>query len=228
MPSPITVANILERAAFFLNDTNRYLFTDEKLLPAFNIALDDLKEEFEDYGISLANQTSSAITITAGETEIGGPNGPALPNDFMVAINLYERSSGTEQDFLKMRKVDFLPKTEVLTGFLIYWTYQNQIIKFLGATADVEVKMDYVANRLVDADTPEAIVVVKNAKSYLSYRTAALAARYSGENETRADSLDGEARRSIDQLLNLDIKQKQNQVTRRLPFRAGFKSRGYW
>jgi len=45
------------------------------------------------------------------------------------------------------------------------------------------------------------------------------------ENPTRAQELNGDAIRSIDRALGITIKGRQSQVTRRRPFRAGYKSR---
>jgi 3-dehydroquinate dehydratase len=159
-------------------------------------------------------------------TDIGGSTGPALPSTLIVPITLWERLSGTTVDYSRMTPCRTLPKTEVITEYLQYWSYQKQIIKFLGATSDREVKIDYLADNFSVAEDASDRINLFNAKSFLSYRTAALAADFQGENEERATKLNANAQNALDKLLNLDIKNQQNMPARRRPFRASWKSRG--
>lgn len=225
---PITADDVFERSRFFLNDNDGAIFNNGVLLKPLNIAIDDLREELQNYDISVTSETSAAITIPAGTTVLGGEGGPAFPNDLLVPIACWEKTSGSAMDYALMRKVNFLPKYATVTAFLIYWAYQRQVIRFLGATSDIDVKLDYRSSVIRLAETKDSTINVKEAISFLSARTAALAAEFIGENESRAISLNGKATEAMDRLLNLDIKNSQNQVNRRRPFMASFKARRSW
>lgn len=226
--TPITAGSVMDRSRFFLNDTAASIYSNATLLEPLSQAMDDLREELEDNDISVTSETSAAIEVPAGETNIGGDSGIALPNDLIVPIQCWERISGSDTQYALMSKRDFLPKygegTE--SAYFIYWAYQDQIIKFLPATSDLEIKIDYRSNRMFDAISAESQINLKNAKSFLAFQTAGYAAEFVGENVNRATNLYSRAQNSLERLLNLDIKNKQNQVSRKRPFMARFKQRG--
>lgn len=227
MPTPIKAGEIFNKARFFLNDQIGANFTDEVLLPALQMANEDLRLECEDNNIPYTNITSVAILISAGVTDIGGPTGPPLPDDLIEIVEMYERSADTTNDFMLMRRRNFLPKTDVQTAFLEVYTWQRQIVNFIGATGDLQVKIDYVGNslnRIIDTNSEIAIF---NSISFLSFRTAALAANYIGENKTRSDELNAEALRCIETMENIGIKNQQNMTIRRRPFMSGYRARGW-
>lgn len=227
MPTPIKAGEVFDTARFLLNDTAGQIFTDEVLIPALKIANDDLRLECEDNNIPYTNITSSAITVPAGVLSIGGPGAPALPTDLIEVVEMYERISGTTNDYMQMRRRNFLPKTEFQTTYLEIYTWQKQIINFIGATGDIQVKIDYVGNslnRIVDKNTEIAIY---NSISFLSFRTAALAANYIGENKTRSDELNTEAVRCIETMENIGIKNQQSIPIRRRPFMSSYRQRGF-
>lgn len=216
----IQVSSVLDRAAFFLNDVNRAYFTNSVLIDPFVAAYDDLREALMDNNVALLDSTSEEYTIALGVTNIGGPGGPPLPTDFIAPYAVWERLAGSTNDYDILEKRQFLPKTSVLTNALTYWAYSKQIIKFIGANTPRNVKIDYIANNLSIAEDPEEMINVFIAKSFLSYRTAALAAEYLGENPDRATTLNGNASRSIETIINTDVKNRQNIQTIRRPFRG--------
>jgi hypothetical protein len=227
MPLPIKAGDVFDKARFFLNDTIGAQFTDEVLAPALGIAYEDLRLECEDNNIPFTNITSAAITVTAGVLDIGGPTGPPLPVDLVEIVEMYERIAGTTNDYMQMRRRNFLPKTQFQTTYLEVYTWQHQIINFVGATSNIQVKIDYVGqslNRIIDANSEIAIY---NSISFLSFRTAALAANYIGENKTRSDELNAEAVRCIETMENIGIKNQQSISIRRRPFMSAYRQRGW-
>lgn len=222
----ISVSSILERARFFLNDQNIQYFTNAILSEPFKTAYDDLREECYDNDIRIIAEVSAALEVEAEITDIGGPTGPALPIDFVVPVTLWERPNGTTIDYARMSPFRTLPKVTTLTNYLMYWSYRKQYIEFIGANQDIDVKIDYIGNTLGFPDDAEDRINMFNAKSFLSYRTAALAAQYQGENEERAQGLNSNARQALDKLLNTDIKNQQSMPVRRRPFMASLKRLG--
>jgi hypothetical protein len=60
----------------------------------------------------------------------------------------------------------------------------------------------------------------------LSYKTAALLSQFIGENESRAQLLNGEAELAVERMASIDNKGRQQMSTRHRPFRASYKARG--
>jgi hypothetical protein len=227
MPLPVKAGDIFDKARFFLNDTEGAVFTDTVLLPALQIAAEDLRLECEDNNIPYTNVTSEIISVPAGTVNIGGTDGPALPTDLVEIIEMYERIAGTNNDFVMMKRRNFLPKTEFQTTYLEVYTWQKQQVHFIGATGDIEVKIDYVGNTINAINNANSEVLLFNSISFLWFRTAALAANYIGENETRSTQLNSEAARCIETMENIGIKNQQSMPVRRRPFMASYRQRGW-
>lgn len=227
MPLPVKAGEIFDQARFFLNDQIGAVFTDEVLAPALKSAYQELRMECEDNNIPYTNITSAAITIDSGVLDIGGVTGPALPSDLVEVVEMYERVAGTNNDYMIMKRRNFLPKTDFQTTYLQVYTWQKQIIHFIGSTTDIEVKIDYVGDslsRIIDSNTEIAIY---NSCAFLWYRTAALAAEFIGENITRAQSLNSDALASLEVLENIGIKNQQSMPVRRRPFMSSYRQRGW-
>lgn len=227
MPLPVKAGEVFDKARFLLNDTAGAVYTDEVLLPALQIAMNNLTLECEDNNIPYTNITSEIITIPAGTKNIGGPGGPSLPSDLVEILEMYERIAGTTNDFMQMRRRNFLPKTEYETTYLEVYTWQKQIVHFIGATSDIEVKIDYVGSTLNQVLNKNSEILIFNSVSFLYNRTAALAARFIGENGTRADQLDAEATLCIETMENIGIKNQQSEPVRRRPFMSSYRQRGW-
>lgn len=223
----MTAADVMDDAAACMNDVSQTFFTDTVLLPYLKIAWQELREVCEENNVEVTNNVSSAVTLQVGQIDIGGQTGPPLPQNIVNPQTLWERLSGTTSDYTQMNKLEVLPKTNLLTNELIYWIWEQQIIKFIGANAIREVKIDYVSNGFPDIESANSIIQLINAKTALAYRTAGLAARYIGENSTRADELDADAVIAMERALNITVKGRQSIATRRRPFRASYHNRGF-
>lgn len=203
------------------------LFTDAVLQPYLNMAMSDLRVRFEQHNIPVTNETRKEIEIPAGTTEVifnATPPAPSLPANLIEPIALWERTSGIEQDYVPMRKVQFLPPYETEVNQLIYWQWAGQKIMFVGSNIDEQIRIDYIKNifaPIKDKDDPIDII---NTQSFLQYRTAALAARFIGENPDRSDELNQTAALELDTVLSIGIKGGQAIATRRRPFRQSFKN----
>lgn len=228
---PVTAESIFNKVRALENDNDGAVYTDTVIIPYFQIAYDDLRNELEDYQVPIANVTSDIIVITAGVLGIGGSDQPALPRNLVEVLSMYERLSGTNDQFMLMDHRQFLPEINVPTTYLQYWAWEDQQIKFLGATANLDVKMHYIGDNLGDPSTGESNIRIFNSRNYLAFRTAALCAMYVMENDTRATALNINAGRCLDTLLSIMIKPQQSIITRRRPFMGRYKQAGgryYW
>jgi len=218
---------IMANVASLLNDSAQINFTNTALLPYLQIAFQDLKDEMLDNNVPFTNEVSSILQITTSMFDIGGNTGPALPSDLIEIQGCYERLTGTDDDFTLMVRMDYLPPITELTDELIYWTWQEQIIQFLGALTIRDVRLNYIGTS-VTISSPSTNVGVLNSESYLQYRCASLAAEYIGENPTRAAGLQNDAQAALDKFLNLSNKGRQSIATRRRPFLSRYKVIGGW
>jgi hypothetical protein len=217
---------IMDSSAALLNDINLTVYTYAKQVPFLNIALDDLQEVLQANNVAITNKTDTEIVVNAGVLTIGGGGGdPALPNGLIEIQRLWERLNGSSSNYIPMVRKEFLPLLVTQTSSLIYWAWMDQVIKFIGATTDRQIRIDFISDVIPKiADENDNIDII-GSQSFLTYRTASLCAQYLGENETRANLLNGEANSSIDKLLSINTKGRQAITTRRRPFMAGYKSR---
>lgn len=229
----MTPAEVMESIAALMNDTQRVTYTDEACLPYLNIAMQDLQEIFEQNNITYSNASSSAITVPAGVTTIartGGP--PQFPSNLIEIRQLWERPTGIDP-YIPMTRKEYLPHNlegTPISQFLM-WAWLNDTIKVLPANQVIDLKMDYVANMFnlpISIDAINGVLPFENCKQFLSFRGASLCSIYIGENETRAQMLAQDANIALERVLGIWSKGKQSIITRRRPFRSGFKNRGGW
>lgn len=205
-----------------LNDQNGTIFTDAVLQPFLNIALRDLGGLMARANIPVTNVTSAAIDVDAGVDNIGD-TGPALPSNLTEIQGIYQRQADTDEDYFLITRYEFLPHIDVATERTTYipaWAWIGQVIRFIPANSDLQVKIDYIANAVPEITDESDQITLIDTLNYLGYRTGALAAMFIGENSTRAAVLDREAEKEWDLLEGVSTKGRQSISTRRRPFRS--------
>lgn len=232
MPTPAEVINMV---ASLMNDTKQTSYTDEACLPYLNVALDELQEIMEENNIPITNEVSSTITLPAGTTVLGFSTTPALPSGLIEIQELWESNDGGVTFIGPMGTVDFIPvnlqlSTNPVALFGVYAWMDNEI-QLPYSSSSIILKINYIKSLFstpiaLGAIDTELGVKFKNIKIYLGYETAALCSMFIGENETRAAALHTKAEEALERTLNIPTKGRQGIVTRRKPFRAGFKMRG--
>lgn len=231
----LTAANVMDKAASLMNDTAKTVYTYAAQMPYLNMALAELEEHFQLNNIPVTSQTSAPITVSAGVKSINAFDGvgagpaPNYPQDLVEIQGIYERLAGTTDPFIPLTKRDFLPHPidDLPTESLMYWIWEDQKIKFIGATTDRDVKLDYIKTLFPEVTNQAAVLGVINAKSFLQYRTAALCTQFIGENATRAGELNNFAVLALDRVTGIGTKARQSTNTRRKPFMAAYKRRSF-
>jgi len=238
----VAISEILDLVASLMNDTAKQKYTYTAMTPYFNMALARLQEHLELAEIPVTENVSWVMTVYPTQKVISVnpalppviPPSPPLPHyqdDLIEIQQLWERLSGSNEPWIPMYKRDFLPHylDDLPTSDLVYWTWINNEIQMFGATTIREVKMDYIrqrmANMIAAVNVGTTSIDIINSRDYLWFKTAALCARYIGENPARADALEGEAEMGKELMLGINIKGKQDVQTRRKPFLAGYKMR---
>jgi hypothetical protein len=139
-----------------------------------------------------------------------------------------ERMGGSADPFIELNKREF-PTIYPANTSLLYWYWENQQIKFNpnGANTTREIQLKYVRQAIQQAITENSVIGTINARSYLSYKTAAFCAMFIGENESRAKVLEDQAEKALERITGINNKGRQQIMTRHRPFRASYKMRGY-
>jgi len=223
---------IITPVAALLNDKVMSIFTFDAQVPYLNIALVELQEELQLNNIPITNRSEEIIFLHAGNEGIGGPGKgnegqPQLPPNLIEPLTLYERITGTNFSFFQMKRVEFIPVNQTNTAYLHFWTWIDDKIEFIpgGATSNLDIKIHYVASIFKNINTPTDEIPYNRAKSFLTYRTAALCAEFIGENQTRASDLNNNAGLALSRTLGISVKNKQSIITRRRPFMASWRTR---
>lgn len=226
----LVAGTVMNAAAASLNDVARTIYTYTAQIPHLNTALQELQEEFELNDIPVTAATSAVINCPEGTTviEFNVAPDPELPADLIEPQKLWERAEGIDP-WVPMTKVDALPlyMEGAETNQFIFWCWESQKIKLLATNADNDIKMEYTRNLFTPVVDETSLIGVINAQTFLQYRTAALCAEFIGENKTRADDLNAFAALAIGRATGIGTKGRQAVVTRRRPFRAGYKSRTF-
>ena len=233
--SSLTAGEVMDRAASLLNDTAKTDYTYVAQLPYLNMAIDELVESLQESNSSPTNRLSEAtIILPVGSNAlvaVESPTSPALfpryPADLIEIQEICERTAGTQDSFIRMGRKEWIEPFPPNNSLLV-WSWLSQIIKFnpRGALTTREILLKYVAGALNTATDENTILHILNARSYLSYKTAAFCAFFIGENESRAKVLDDLATDALDRLIGINNKGRQQFMTRHRPFRAAYKARG--
>lgn len=222
---------VMNRSAALMNDPQKTDYTYDAQLPYLNMAIDELMEQLEESNVGSSNKTSDPIIIPVGTAKITSSESSATPHypyDLIEIQEVGERLSGTTDTFLQLSRREFLDNVPPSTS-LLFWTWEDQEIKFNpnGANTIRDVQLKYIRLPVQQAQNENSLIGTIGSRSYLSYKTAALCSMYIGENQSRASALDQQAEKAWERMLGISNKGKQGIVTRRRPFRAAFKSRGW-
>lgn len=225
----------MDRAAAAMNDAAKSIYTFPIQFPYLNMALDELQEEFELNNVPVTNQTSVSISVAVGVTEIiPSVTLPVVgevyyPDDLVEIQQVWERLEGSSEPFIPVTPQEFLPHffDDVILPQLVYYSWQDQKIKFRPASSPREVKLDYIKDLFVAVTDEDDVIGIINSQAYLSFKTAQFLAFFCAENKTRADELKGLAAIALERNLGISSKGRQSIMTRRRPFRSGYRSRGY-
>lgn len=215
----VTAGDVMALARVFLNDTavaGGAVYTNTVLLEPLKSTYLDLQEVLAINGIRTM-QAETTLALPALATEIadtGGP--PVLPADLIVPHGLWERGTGTTERFQPMDEaVDRLPDIDPRIR-LQWWQWQENKLKFIGATRSVDILLKY-EKQLADLVDASSNILIRGGKNALAYMTAAIIARSRGVQGLVGD-MAGQANAQIEQLITRNTKPKQRTAVRRRPY----------
>jgi len=226
----LVASTVLAKSSTLLNDTARTIYTYTAVLPYLQIAMQELQEHFELNSIPVTQLTSALINIPVGITQIiyNGVGVPKLPDDMIEPNQLWERQTGIDP-YVPMSRRDYIPHQfeGTTTSKFSFYVWENQIIKFLPSNQSNDIKIDYIKDIFTPLVDETSLINVINAATFLEYRTAGLCAEFIERNLASANSLNTYAIMALDRATGIGVKGKQTILTRRRPFRAAYKKRGF-
>jgi hypothetical protein len=227
-----TAGQITSLVRSLLNDAQGNLFTDAVLLPYANAAYRGVQRALANAGAG-GFMTDNALLVVAAVSAVDAslqvaitdatvpPN--QLPTDLLAPLKLWERPSGSAQEFVEMADLTRhggLPSEEQGAALSV-WEWRADGLYFIGATQDTQIRLRYIKSYpdLTDANSP---VLVRHAQEAIAYGTAALAGWARGS--PLAEKWDDAARDAIEDLVSSAVRREQQSARRRRPFssRSGY------
>lgn len=213
-----SVQDVLQTASTHMNDWNQTFWTKEPLINFLREAHRELQVELSLHGIPVLNNVSAILTVPANTKTLSISTTPALPNNVIVPIQLWERATGSTDDFDDMIQKSWEPEIQPLSE-LVYWAWRGENIDFVGATTSRDVKIYYkggITLPIADADQMGFIF----AELYIAPRLAALALRSVGGIKSRGYiELSQIASDRLSKVIRMNVKAQQSLPTRRRGYR---------
>lgn len=213
-----TVGDALKSARSFLGDDNALTWSDSVLVPKLAEAHRELVLELELYGIPVTRVTAGPFTVTAGAKDLG-LNQPA---DIVEPTSMLERAvGGAMDDFVSMIELPSVPELTPVSN-LIYWAWEQEKIKFVGATQNREVLLKYRKSITAPVLNTAQLGFIF-AELFIGPRVASLAVP-PGSKE--AIAFEAAARNNLEKIIQMNVVGMQSMPRRRLPYRRGRLMRG--
>lgn len=227
-----TAGQITSLVRSLLNDAAGNLFTDTVLMPYTNAAYRKVQRALGNVqsGTLLSDDVLLVVTAVTAvdaslQVSISDSTAPPnqLPTDLLVPLKLWERCSGSSDDFVEMTDLTNhggLPSQPQDTD-LEFWEWRTDGLYFIGATQDVQIRLRYQKSYpdLVDCNSP---ILVRNAQEAIAYFTAAMASAARGTPQ--AERWDAAGVDALEDLLTRATQREQHTNRRRRPYtwRSGY------
>lgn len=203
----------LRLARSYLKDINAITYTDAHLMPLLQVAFGEMIQELELNDIGTVRRTSAAILVPALEVTL-----PFQPVDIVVPIDMMERRAGStsKDEFVDMQgPLNYLPADDPYIDRLRYWSFNAEIISFVGCRQNREVQLRYDAalsapNKLTD---PLGFIF---AEQFIGPKIASLMLASNERDNTYTEAA---AQKALYKLIQTNVVGDQRPVRRR-PYRA--------
>lgn len=221
-----------------VNDVAANWATDAVLLPYLNSAYRDVQRKIANAGgdeFITDNILLTVVAVPAAQQDPGTqavindatapPN--QLPSNLLVPLEIWERPSGSTQDFIQMSDLTNkggLPSR--LQGVSLgTWEWRTDGIYFIGATQDTQIRLRYMA-MFPDLVGPSDIILIRGAQEAIAYFTAAMAGASRGSPV--AERYDSAGADAVEDLILQNVRANQRQGVRRRAYgaRAGLRRGG--
>lgn len=207
-----TVGDVTKQARAYLNDVAASKYTDQVLLPLLQGALDELEDALQENGAETVDTISSTLAVPLNTLAISyvGTT-PVLPSDLVEPTSVQEKSTGApDSAFVDVAVVIELPVRQQ-DGMLNEYLWQEQSLKFVGATQARDIRIMYEKGfaRLTDPVNTAQIIAYNEALPFLAFKSAAMAAELIAQNHDRASVLHQQAEVALARTLNVRARSQQ-------------------
>lgn len=224
----MNASEIMNSVAVLMNDAAKSQYTYYVQIPYLNMAINELNEHCQLNNVQVTNVVGPTyLIVKPGVTMLDMHTQPGLPYDLIEIQQINERLAGTTENYLPMTRREFLPPVVNIIDSLIWWSWQFQQLNFLGANTPRQLQLNYITTGIPVIKEATDNIELINAKSYLIYRTAQFLAEFIPKDGVSAASLNEKKTESLDRFLGINTKGKQAIQTRRRPFLAAYKNRGW-
>lgn len=220
----LAAINTLTRA--LLNDAAGNTYTDAFLLPfaqmayrRINKALGNIRSTTyvkDNIQLIVAAVSAADASVQVAITDSTAPPNQ-LPTDLLVPLKLWERPSGSTEDFTEMTDLTGeggLP-SQPQGQQLIYWEWRLDGLYFIGALQDTQIRLRYQAIP-ADVTSPVASVLLRDGQNTMTLLTAAMAGLSRGSPLAANYKQQGDD--ALEAMKDSVVHQMQFQVRRRRPY----------
>lgn len=220
----LAAINFLARA--LLNDAAGNTFTDAFLLPFAQMAYRRINKALGNiqsttYIKDNVQLIVSAVAAADASVQVSINDATAPPNqlpvDLLVPLNVWERASGSTDDFQEMTDMTGeggLP-SQPQGQQLIYWEWRMDGLYFVGALQDTQIRLRYQAIP-ADVTSPVAAVLLRDGQNTMTLLTAAMAGLSRGSPLAANYKTQGDD--ALEAMKDTVVHQMQKQVRRRRPY----------
>lgn len=249
MPSPPydTAEYVLNMARTFVNDAGLSLAgnllsdTQPYTLTYLNTALRKLQNKLVDNGVEtfvkeaiLTGMTPVAVNDPGVQVYINWSNyfdgvtlnaSPVLPQDMIIPLRLWERQTGTTQEFREMLQAEDGLPSGTATGTQGMWDWRTDSIYFPGANQSVDLRMRYDAYLAEITATSQPIPIMRCANALANYVAQIFA---NARGSPLADSFGAKGDEEVEMMANRTARRKQRRSIRRRPYGGNGRTTGLY
>lgn len=224
---PVLVSEALAESRALLNDTAGALFSDLVLLPYARKVYREFQSWGDTYGLQTTKRSTGDLvpTTVSGNYTILSYTGttPVLPADLRVPIRIYEKLATEPRNaYIPVYETPFkaLVNLAITRTTFDSWATDGTTIYLPNLTSPGtrNILIDYLGSVITFADEDSTLYDI-HFQTYLASMTAALAAMFISQNESRASALKSDADEALDQILGVLVRKNQGAFgVRRIPF----------
>ncbi len=216
--------NTLARA--LLNDAAGNTYSDQFLLPFAQMAYRRINKALGNISSTTYIKDNVQLIVAAvGAVDASvqvsitdaTPPPNQLPTDLLVPLNVWERISGSTDDFQEMTDMTGeggLP-SQPQGDQLVFWEWRMDGLYFIGATQDTQIRLRYQSTP-GDVTGPVAAVLLRDGQNTMTLLTAALAGLSRGSPLAANYKTQGDD--ALEAMKDTIVHQMQKQVRRRRPY----------
>lgn len=210
-------SEVMDEAAALMNDAQKFTWGYTQLLPYLRRAYGTMELHLFLNGVRDLKEVSAVLQVTALS-----PTVTLLPTDFVQAISMEERASGSTDVFFPVVESDW--EQDLKSDSILYWNWRESGLKINPPNVNREIRLKY-RKGLTPILGENTNITILLSKPYLSAKTAANASAFGAANAERAAILNTEANTELSMLINSEIRNQQGVSFRRRGYGAARRAR---